>query len=229
MKKHTFYTELAYFLGIALIALGTAMTVLGDFGISMVVAPAYILHLKLSQMLPWFTFGVAEYVLQAMLLVLLACVIKKVKLSFFLSFLTAVFYALLLDGSTRLLSLLPEPVLWQRLVAYLVGDLVTCMGVTFIFRTYIPPEAYEMVVKELAGHFRWKLHTVKTVYDVASLAAAVLLSFLLLGSLQGIGIGTVLTAFLNGTLIRLFAALFEKNWKFEDKLAYRRSFEESEE
>ncbi len=229
MKKPVFYTELAYFLGIALIALGTAMTVWGDFGISMVVAPAFILHLKLSRLLPWFTFGVAEYVLQALLLVMLMCIRRKVKAAYFLSFLTAVFYALLLDGSTKLLSLLPEPRLWQRLLAYVAGDLVTCAGVAWIFHTYIPPEAYEMFVKELSFHFGLQLHTVKTAYDLGSLVVAAALSFVLLGSLQGIGVGTVVTAFLNGTLIRLFSGLFERKWHFEDKLPYRKKFEESEE
>lgn len=229
MRKHVFYTEIAYFLGIALIALGTAMTVLGNFGISMVVAPAFILHLKMSQIFPWFSFGVAEYVLQAVILVIIACVLRKIKLSYFLSFLTALFYGFLLDCSTNLLSLLPELVLWQRLLIYIAGDLVICAGVALIFHTYIPPEAYEMFVMEISARFKLKLHTVKTVYDIGSLVAAVILSFLLLGSLQGIGIGTVVTAFINGTLIQLFSRLYDKVWNFKDRFSFRGKFEESEE
>ena len=52
MKKHTFYTEFAYFFGILILALGTAFMEAADFGVSMIVAPAYLLHLKLSQVLP---------------------------------------------------------------------------------------------------------------------------------------------------------------------------------
>ena len=40
MKKRIFYTEAAYLLGIALLALGTALMERGGFGISIVVAPA---------------------------------------------------------------------------------------------------------------------------------------------------------------------------------------------
>ena len=61
MKKPVFYTEIAHVLALVLLALGTALTAYGDLGISMVVAPAYILHLKLSQVFPFFTFGVAGY------------------------------------------------------------------------------------------------------------------------------------------------------------------------
>ena len=68
MKKKIFYTEYAYVIGIVLLALSTALTVLADFGVSMVIAPAYLLHLKVSEYLPFFSFGMAEYTLQAVLL-----------------------------------------------------------------------------------------------------------------------------------------------------------------
>ena len=69
-----------------------------DFGMSMVVAPAYLLHLKLSQTLPLFSFGMAEYTLQAVIIVLLALVMRRFKLSYLFSFCTAVIYGLTLDG-----------------------------------------------------------------------------------------------------------------------------------
>ena len=74
MKKPVFYTELAYPIALLLLALGTALTAYGGFGISMVVAPAYILHLRVSELLPFFSFGVAEYTLQAVILLLLIAV-----------------------------------------------------------------------------------------------------------------------------------------------------------
>ena len=56
MKKK-FSTELAYLLGIAMIALSAALMQRANFGMSMVVAPAYILHLKLSQIWTWYSFS----------------------------------------------------------------------------------------------------------------------------------------------------------------------------
>ena len=229
MKKRVFYTELSYVLGIAVVALGTALTAWGDFGISMVVAPAYVLHLKMSRLLPWFSFGVAEYILQALILLLMICLLKKVKIAYFLSFLTAIFYGLVLDGGSALLALLPTPGIPARLIAYVIGDLAICAGVAMVFHTYIPPEAYEMFVMELSRKLHIKLHTFKTIYDCASLVVAVVMSFLLLGSLQGVGIGTVVCAFLNGSLIHLFSQLYERVWEFRDKFPYRTKFEESEE
>ncbi|HOO80024.1 MAG TPA: hypothetical protein PLQ04_06520, partial [Lachnospiraceae bacterium] len=64
-KKRTFYSEWAYVLGVLTLAIGTALMERADFGMSMVVAPAYLIHLKVSQYLPWYSFGISEYFFQA--------------------------------------------------------------------------------------------------------------------------------------------------------------------
>lgn len=66
-------------MGIILLALGTAFSKKADFGMSMVVAPAYLIHLKVSQYLPFFSFGMSEYVFQTLILIALAIVMRKVK------------------------------------------------------------------------------------------------------------------------------------------------------
>ena len=55
--RKTFSTELAYLIGIIVLAFGSAFMEKADFGMSMVVAPAYLLHLKISEFLPFYTFG----------------------------------------------------------------------------------------------------------------------------------------------------------------------------
>ena len=91
MKKPTFHTEIAFLLALALLAFGTALTAYGGLGLSMVVAPAYILHLKISEIFPAFTFGAAGYTLQAVVLLVMMLLLRKAKLIYLLSFLTAVF------------------------------------------------------------------------------------------------------------------------------------------
>ena len=48
MKKRVFYTELAYLLGILLCAVGVALMALADFGVSVIVAPAYLIFRHVS-------------------------------------------------------------------------------------------------------------------------------------------------------------------------------------
>ena len=126
MKKTVFYTELAFFVGLALLAFGTALTAYGDVGISMVVAPAFILHLYVSQFLPWFTFGVAEYVLQAVVLLTLILVLRKVKWTYFLSFGATLLYGFALDASMKLTALLSQRVAVPRggVIPHRIGQAV---------------------------------------------------------------------------------------------------------
>ena len=84
--KRIFYCELAYFLGIVVLAFGTALMEKADFGMSMVVAPAYLIHLKISEYVPYFLFGISEYVFQAALLAMLSLAMHKFKKSYILPF-----------------------------------------------------------------------------------------------------------------------------------------------
>lgn len=223
MKKPVFYTEAAYFIGLFLLALGTALTAYGGFGISMVVAPAYILHLFLSQFFPFFGFGVAEYVMQAVILLLLTLLLRKAKLSYLLSFAAAILYGLLLDGSMLLTSLLPAN-LYLQIAVYVLGVAFCTLSIALLFASYLPPAAYEMFVKELAEKLDKPIHRVKTIYDCASLVLALLLSLAFFADIQGIGIGTVLCALFYGTLIRFWATCFEKRLCFTDKFPLRQYF-----
>ncbi len=54
MKKRTFYTEVSYIVGLISLSLATALTETAGFGVSMVVAPAYLLHLKFVSAFPFF-------------------------------------------------------------------------------------------------------------------------------------------------------------------------------
>ena len=83
-KKTVMYTETAYVLGVVILALGTAFMALANFGVSMVVAPAYIIYLKISEFLPFFTFGMAEYMLQACIIVVMMLILGKFKVRYLL-------------------------------------------------------------------------------------------------------------------------------------------------
>ena len=63
--KRTFSTELAYVFGIVFVARGVVLMEKADFGVSMVVAPAYLLYRWLSPVWSFVTFGMEEYCLQA--------------------------------------------------------------------------------------------------------------------------------------------------------------------
>ena len=227
MKKRVFYTELSYLLGMVILAFAAAMMTRADFGLSMVVAPAYLLHLKVSEVLPFFSFGMAEYTLQALLLIVLCLAVRRFRLSYLFSFVTAVLYGFVLDGLLWLLSFLPMDSIALRFVFYVVGMVLCALGVSLFFHTYISPEVYELFVKEVSGKFKVDIHKVKTVYDCISCLAAVVMSFAFFGMWQfeGVNWGTIVCALVNGWLIGQVTKLLEKHFDFRDAMKWKRYFE----
>lgn len=225
--KKVFYTELAYLLGIITLAVGTALMERADFGMSMVVAPAYLVHRKLVLLFPWFSFGVAEYCLQAVLLAALALLMGRLKRKYLFSFATAVFYGYVLDLAIFLIGFVPMAGWLGRFAFFVAGLLLCSVGVSLLFHTYISPEAYELFVKEFAQRFGGNINTVKTVYDCVSCLVAIILSFLFFGfgHFEGVKLGTIVCALINGSIIGACSGMLERGFEFRDGLKLRRLFE----
>lgn len=112
--KRTFSTELAYVFGIVFIAWGVVLMEKADFGVSMVVAPAYLLYRLLSPAWSFVTFGMAEYCLQAVLLLAMCLLLRRFRVSYLFSFVTAVVYGFVLDAFMLLGATLPANSVWLR-------------------------------------------------------------------------------------------------------------------
>lgn len=227
VSKRKFYTEWAYVLGVVTLALGTAMMEKANFGLSMVVAPAYLVYLKLSQVWGFVTFGMAEYTLQACLLVVLMLILRRFRVAYLFSFVTAVIYGFTLDGCMALVALVGESGIAWRIGYYAAGLLVCSTGVALFFRTYIAPAVYELFVKKLAEKLNRNVSRIKIVYDCTSCLVAIALSFIFFGwgHFEGVKLGTVVCALVNGWLIGWFGRWMDKHFNFIDALPLRRWFE----
>lgn len=219
--KRIFYCEISYVIGIILLALGTSFMEKANFGMSMIVAPAYLIHLKLSQFVPFFSFGMSEYVFQALLLILLAIIMRKVKKSYFLSFATAIIYGLVLDVMISLVSLFPYSQIAWRIAFYALGLIICTIGVSLLLHTYLPPEVYELIVKEIAEKSNMSIGKIKTIYDCCSCVLSIVLSLSLFGTFVGVNWGTIVCALLTGWLIGLISRWLENKFIFKDALPLR--------
>ena len=215
-KKIAGMGELAYVLGVILCALGVCFSAKSGFGVSMVVAPAYVLHCKLEPLLPFFSFGVAEYVLQGGLILLLCPFVGRFKKKFLLSLGTAVFYGVVLDFWRMLFGTEVPNELWQRAFFCGLGGCITAFAIALLLRTYLPQQGYELVVKELSDRYGWAMGRVKWIYDMSSLVVAILLMLLLFGefSFSMIGAGTLLLTLVNTPLITGFGKLLDRFFVF---------------
>lgn len=225
--KRTFYTEVAYAIGLIMLALGTALMEHADFGMSMVVAPAYLIYLKVSEYLNWFTFGMAEYCFQAFLIIVLALVLHRFRRKYLFSFLTAFIYGNVLDVMMKAVNMISGNGVPLRMACYCLGLVVCAIGVALLFKTYISPEAYELFVKEISSEYNFNISKTKTVYDCCSCMIAIAMSFTFVGfcRFEGVKLGTVICALVNGWTIGKCSSFLEKHFDFIDAFNFRKSFD----
>ena len=213
-------SELSYVFGILLISLGVTFITKSDFGVSSIVAPAYILHLKMTSLGQlWCTFGTAEYMLQGLLLILMCLIVRRFKWKYLLSFLTSVIYGTVLDGWFFLFGSDPFDTLAMRIVSLVIGVLISSAAIAFLFRTYLPQQVYELFVAEVVDRYRLKLQRFKLIFDLSMLALAVVMLWALNVPIwSGIGVGTVICAVFNSLLIGMFGRLYDRYLGFEPAL-----------
>ncbi|MGN1419503.1 MAG: YitT family protein [Acutalibacteraceae bacterium] len=217
MRKIKISKELAYFLAIVLLSFAVAMISCTNFGVSMIVAPAYILSQKVS----FLTFGTAEYIVQGILFVIFCALMKKVRLSYFCSFLTGVIYGAILDLWRLVIPHFNPDItapgslpMWIRIVYFILGMLLTSFSVSLFFQTYLYPQVYDFFVKGVSEKYQINRTKFKTGFDMSCLAVSVIMSLLLFHKFVGVGVGTLIMACMNGTLIGFFSKVFDKYFAF---------------
>ena len=229
MKQRPFPSEICYLLSIVLLSFAVAMVAAAGFGVSMVVAPAYVLSLKV----PFLTFSQSEYVVQALLFAVFCLLMRRVKLVYFSSFLTCLLYGAVLDLWRAVVPLLNPAVtppgsmqMPARIVLFACGVLLTAFSVALFYRTYLYPQVYDFFVKGVSLRYGLNMTKFKIISDVCSLAVAVVLTLIFLRRFNGIGVGTLIMTALNGLLIGAFGKLIDRMFVFRPLLpAFAKKFD----
>lgn len=220
-KKIPVYEEIIYAVGLLLLSFAVAMVAAADFGVSMIVAPAYVLSLKVDVL----SFGQSEYIVQAVLFIVFCILMKRVRLIYFTSFGTCLIYGALLDFWRAVIPAFNPAVtapgsmaMPVRIVFFVGGMLLTSFSVALFYHTYFYPQVYDFFVKGLS--IRYKKDTVKfkMIFDACCLVVAVVMSLLLFRRFVGIGIGTLIMTACNGLLIGWCGKLLEKTLDIRPRL-----------
>ena len=83
----------------------------------------------------------------------MALVVRRFKLSYLFSFVTAVIYGFILDLCMLLVSYVPMENMALRITYYTLGMVLCAIGIALFFHTYIAPEVYELFVKEVSSKY----------------------------------------------------------------------------
>lgn len=212
-KKIKLHSELVYLAAMIILSFAVSMVAASNFGVSMIVAPAYIL----SQKLTFLTFGQAEYVVQSVIFIVFCMAMKKVKIVYFSSYITCLIYGLFLDAWRAAIPVLnpniTEPgsmAMPVRIIFFVVGVLLTTFSVALFFNTYLYPQVYDFFVKGITDKYGINLTKFKTGFDFTCLTVACIMTLVFFKKFIGVGVGTLIMTVFNGTIIGFFNKLINK-------------------
>lgn len=217
MKKIRISKELTYISALLLISFSVAMISTTGFGVSMIVGAAYIVSLKFD----FLTFGQAEYIVQGLWFVAFCIAMRKFKFQYFFAFVTSLIYGLVLDMWRMIIPHFNPDItaigslpLYLRIIYFVFGMVLTSLAVAMFFKTYLYPQVYDFFVKFVSQRYNIKQSTFKICYDMFSLLLCVILTLSLFKGFQGVGIGTLIMACLNGFIIGFFSKFLDNHCEF---------------
>ena len=138
---------------------------------------------------------------------------KKFVPTYLFSFVVGFAFSKMLDVYKTALAGLPMGLGYQ-ICYFIVSYVVLCIGIALSNRCGLPIIPTDLFPRETAEILKVPYSRVKITFDVTCLAVTAGLTFLFLGHIKGLGIGTILAAFTMGKVIGLIGNVLDRHFRF---------------
>lgn len=205
-----FRGELALAIAVALNSFGVVLMIYSGSGISAISSVPY----AFSEVFPFLSLGTWTYLFQGTLILTLMVLRRRFVVSYLFSFAVGFVFSQLLDVHEGWIDVLPTSLGWC--VAYfIVSYLLLCFGIALSNRCKLPIVPTDLFPRELAQITGLPYPRIKISFDAICLTVTAGMTFLFLGHLKGIGIGTVLAALTMGKVIGIMGVWLDKHFVFD--------------
>lgn len=201
--------EAALLLVVIMNSLGVVLMLQSGSGISAISSVPYAFF----EVFPFLTLGTWTYLFQGLLIASLMILRKRFMPQYLLSFVVGFAFGEFIDIHELWVTRLPQTLPLQVLY-FVISYLVLCFGIALSNRCKMPIIPTDLFPRELSEILGAAYSRVKITFDVTCLAITVLMTFGFLGSVRGIGIGTVLAAFTMGKVIGLMGDWMDRHMDF---------------
>ena len=201
MKQHHYVSRYLWFvLGVLINSFGVALITQAALGTSPISSIPYVLSLRFPITLGEFTFILnLVYILGQ--IVLLRRVFQPIQL---LQIAVNVIFSAFIDVSMNLLSWLQPDHIVVKLIALILGCAILGVGISIEVAPdvlVVPGEGIVRAMTQVSGK---RFGSVKVLFDCTLVAIALILSFLFFHGLNGLGLGTVISALIIGRFVNLY-------------------------
>ena len=197
--------ELALLIVLVINSLGVVLMLYSGSGISAISSVPYAFSEVFSKV--W------TDIFQTILVLSLMILRKKFVPQYLLSFIVGAGFGTGIDIHETWVHTLPVT-LPLRFVYFFAGYLLISTGIALSNRCKMPIIPTDLFPRELADITKAAYSRIKISYDVICLSVTALLTFVCLGQIRGLGIGTVLAAFTMGKVIGKIGEGMDKKVRF---------------
>lgn len=188
--------ELALLVVVIINSLGVVLMLHSGSGISAISSVPY----AFSEVFPALSLGTWTYIFQGALVLTLMILRRKFVPSYLFSFVVGFAFSEMLNVHKLWVDTLPTSVP-ERILYFVISYILLCIGIALSNRCGLPIIPTDLFPRELADITKIRYSRIKVSYDVICLAITGVVTVLLLGHLDGLGIGTILAAFTMGKVI----------------------------
>lgn len=209
----TLHGELALLIAVIINSFSVVLMLYSGSGISAISSVPF----AFSEAFPKLTLGTWTYIFQALLIASLMQLRKKFVPSYMFSFVVGFVFSQFLDLFELYINLLPTAFFW-RVLYFVISYVLICIGIALSNRCGLPIIPTDLFPRELSSIIKVAYSKIKITFDVTCLALTAGLTFVLLGYVDGLGIGTVLAAFTMGKGIAIAGNYLDQYFSFQPYL-----------
>ena len=201
--------ELALLVVVIINSLGVVLMLHSGSGISAISSVPY----AFSEVFTKLSLGTWTYIFQGALVLSLMIMRKKFVAPYLFSFVVGFAFSEMLDVHKLWVDTLPTSIP-ERILYFVLSYILLCIGIALSNRCGLPIIPTDLFPRELADITGIRYSRIKVSFDVICLAVTALRTGLLLGHLDGLGVGTILAAFTMGKVIGLIGDWMDQRVKF---------------
>ncbi|WP_319371872.1 DUF6198 family protein [uncultured Ilyobacter sp.] len=205
-KKIKIFSGLTFLIGISAICFGINLMVKSDFGVSVVSSIPYVYSLKFRNI----TFGGWSYLIQIIPFILMIISFKDLKVKYFLSFFMAYVLGKFIDIFGMILPSFNSGTLVSRVTFFVTGTVLIAFGISAWIKSQYLMQPCDVFIKDFSKKQQVSIGKTKTFFDLSCLTTSVVSSFLFLGKIEGVYLGTLLSALTTGMMVKFFMDLQNK-------------------
>ena len=208
--------ELALLVVILINSLGVVLMLHSGSGISAISSVPY----AFTDVFPKVSLGTWTYIFQGLLVLSLMIMRKKFVPPYLFSFVVGFAFSEMLDIHKGWVDALPTS-MTERVLYFVISYLLLCIGIALSNRCGLPIIPTDLFPRELSEITSIKYSRIKVSFDVICLTVTALMTGLILGHLDGLGIGTILAAFTMGKVIGWIGEWMDQHVRFVSFLSNR--------